>query len=136
MFTLKDKQSTVVAGLIVQSGKLHYSGSGGSSGQYVYRVVRDRNTVAEELASQMLKRFKDTVHEVDHGNECGLVLGGFNDYREGDEIECLKVEWKARSLQIEDGASGSIAVQSDSSSGSKGGGSKDSEGKKKKKKNE
>ena len=38
-----------------------------------------------ELAS--LKRFKDDVKEVKTGFECGLVMDGFNDIKEGDIIE-------------------------------------------------
>ena len=33
------------------------------------------------------QRFKDDVKEVKAGYECGLVFDGFNDIREGDQIE-------------------------------------------------
>lgn len=61
MFKLKDKQSTVVAGLSVTSGTLRMPGA---HGQFVYRVMRKEQVIAEEAAPVMLKRFKDTVHEV------------------------------------------------------------------------
>jgi translation initiation factor IF-2 len=110
VFNLKGKQEGTVAGLVVQSGTLRHgagsssSGGGGGGGQYVYRVIRGRATVpgAEELPASMLKRFKDTVHEVAQGLECGLALEGFSAYEEGDEVECLKVVWATRRLSLED----------------------------------
>ena len=61
---------------------------------------------ADELAPSMLKRFKESVHEVAHGLECGLALENFAEYDEGDEIECLKVEWKTRPLSLADDPNG------------------------------
>ncbi len=50
------------------------------------RVTRDEEMIFEgALAS--LKRFKDDVKEVKAGYECGIVLEGFNDIKEGDRIE-------------------------------------------------
>jgi translation initiation factor IF-2 len=34
-----------------------------------------------------LRRIKDDVREVAAGTECGIVLDGFSDFREGDIIE-------------------------------------------------
>lgn len=39
-----------------------------------------------------LRRFKNDVREVAEGFECGVVLDGFNDYQEGDIIECFVIE--------------------------------------------
>jgi len=47
---------------------------------------------------QTLKRFTDDVNEVKNGMECGLRLGGFNDYEEGDVIECYELEKVAQTL--------------------------------------
>ena len=50
------------------------------------RISREGEQIFEgELAS--LKRFKDDVKEVKTGFECGLVMDGFNDIKEGDMIE-------------------------------------------------
>ena len=50
------------------------------------KVTRGEDQIFEgELAS--LKRFKDDVKEVKTGFECGLVMDGFNDIKEGDIIE-------------------------------------------------
>jgi len=50
------------------------------------RVVRDGTVVYETRISQ-LKRFKDDVREVEEGFECGILLEGFNDLKEGDVLE-------------------------------------------------
>jgi translation initiation factor IF-2 len=50
------------------------------------RVVRD-GTVIHETSIAQLKRFKDDVREVSEGFECGILLDGFNDVKEGDVLE-------------------------------------------------
>lgn len=41
---------------------------------------------------QTLKRFTEDVNEVKNGLECGIRLGNFNEYEEGDVIECYELE--------------------------------------------
>src|ERR671937_2498466 len=53
------------------------------------RVVRD-GTVIYETSIAQLKRFKDDVREVSDGFECGILLDGFNDVKEGDVLECYE----------------------------------------------
>ncbi len=50
------------------------------------RVVRDGTVIYETRIGQ-LKRFKDDVREVEEGYECGILLDGFNDVKEGDVLE-------------------------------------------------
>ncbi len=50
------------------------------------RVVRD-GTVIHETTIAQLKRFKDDAREVTEGFECGILLDGFNDVKEGDVLE-------------------------------------------------
>src|ERR671934_67650 len=50
------------------------------------RVVRD-GTVVHETSVAQLKRFKDDVREVAEGFECGILLEGYNDVKEGDILE-------------------------------------------------
>jgi translation initiation factor IF-2 len=50
------------------------------------RVVRDGTVIYETRIAQ-LKRFKDDVREVEEGFECGILLDGFNDVKEGDVLE-------------------------------------------------
>ena len=54
------------------------------------RVIRDGAVVQESTISQ-LKRFKDDVREVEEGFECGILLDGFNDVKEGDVLEVYEV---------------------------------------------
>ena len=53
------------------------------------RVVRE-GTVIHETSIAQLKRFKDDVREVEEGFECGILLQGFNDVKEGDVLEVFE----------------------------------------------
>jgi translation initiation factor IF-2 len=53
------------------------------------RVVRDGTVIYETRIGQ-LKRFKDDAREVDEGFECGILLDGFNDVKEGDVLEVFE----------------------------------------------
>jgi translation initiation factor IF-2 len=55
------------------------------------RVVRD-GTVVYETSIAQLKRFKDDVREVEEGFECGILLQGFNDVKEGDVLEVYETK--------------------------------------------
>ena len=54
------------------------------------RIVRD-GTVIHETSIAQLKRFKDDVREVAEGFECGILLDGFNDVKEGDVLEAFEI---------------------------------------------
>src|SRR5215470_7286595 len=53
------------------------------------RVIRDGAVVYTTTIAQ-LKRFKDDVREVAEGFECGILLDGFNDVKEGDVLEVFE----------------------------------------------
>lgn len=55
------------------------------------RVLRDGQAVYDG-GVDTLKRFQDEVAEVRNGLECGIKLGNYNDYEEGDVIECYELE--------------------------------------------
>jgi translation initiation factor IF-2 len=55
------------------------------------RVVRDGTVIIETSIAQ-LKRFKDDVREVEAGFECGILLQGFNDVKEGDVLELYETK--------------------------------------------
>ncbi len=61
------------------------------------RLLRD-NVVIWSGELDSLKRFKDDAKEVRAGVECGLSLKGYNDIKEGDQLEVFEVTEVARSL--------------------------------------
>ena len=61
------------------------------------RLIRDNVVVHEGKLSQ-LKRFKDDAKEVGAGMECGMAFENYQDMRQGDVIECYRVETIQRSL--------------------------------------
>ena len=73
----------VIAGVIARNGRL--------------RVIRDSRVIGE-YGIESLKREKDDAREVRDGLECGIKLAGFNDVKEGDILECYRIEEVARTL--------------------------------------
>ena len=53
------------------------------------RVIRD-GAVIYTTTIAALKRFKDDAREVPEGFECGILLDGFNDVKEGDVLEVFE----------------------------------------------
>ncbi|WP_139827812.1 translation initiation factor IF-2, partial [Nesterenkonia sp. PF2B19] len=75
-----------IAGSIVRSGVIRRNAKA--------RLVRDGNVVADNLAIESLRRYKDDATEVRDGFECGIGLGSFNDINAGDVIET----WEMREI--------------------------------------
>ncbi len=73
----------VIAGIIARNGRL--------------RVIRDSRVIGE-YGIDSLKREKDDAREVRDGLECGIKVAGFNDLKEGDILECYRIEEVARTL--------------------------------------
>ena len=61
------------------------------------RVLRGGTPVFDGKMST-LRRYTDEVQEVRNGLECGIRLGAFDDYEEGDIIECYELEKLAQTL--------------------------------------
>jgi translation initiation factor IF-2 len=78
-----------VAGSFVTDGRIHRKAHA--------RVIRGGTPVFDGRMST-LRRFKDEVEEVRTNFECGIRLGEFNEYEEGDIIECYKLEKYAQTL--------------------------------------
>lgn len=79
----------VIAGCIVKDGKM-------LRGAYM-RVLREEKKLYEGKL-ESLKRFKEDAKEVLTGFECGISVSGFNDFAEGDIIECFEIRTAARKL--------------------------------------
>jgi len=78
-----------VAGCRVTDGKVERGAN--------VRLIRDNVVIHEGKLSQ-LKRFKDDAREVVAGQECGMAFENYQDIRQGDVIECYRVENVQRSL--------------------------------------
>jgi translation initiation factor IF-2 len=70
-------------GCFVTDGRIHRKAHA--------RVIRDGVPVFDGKMST-LRRFQEEVEEVRNAFECGIRLGEFNEYQEGDIIECYKLE--------------------------------------------
>jgi translation initiation factor IF-2 len=77
------------------------------------RVVRD-GTVVQDTSIAQLKRFKDDVREVAEGFECGILLDGFNDVKEGDVLEAYETREVERTELAEATAVSSASSDGDS----------------------
>jgi len=79
----------LVAGSYVNWGRISYN--------QPLRVLRD-NRLIHEGKVDSLRRFKDSVNEVQANYECGVGIETFDDLRVGDVLECYVHEHIARSL--------------------------------------
>jgi translation initiation factor IF-2 len=77
------------AGCFITDGKVHRKAHA--------RVIRGGIPVFDGKMST-LRRFHEEVEEVRTNFECGIRLGEFNEYQEGDIIECYKLEKVAQTL--------------------------------------
>jgi translation initiation factor IF-2 len=87
--TFRASRVGTIAGSMVTQGKITRNAR--------VRLVRD-GTIVFEGSIGSLRRFKDDVREVDEGMECGIVLEGFQDVKEGDVIEAFQTRQVERQL--------------------------------------
>jgi translation initiation factor IF-2 len=78
-----------IAGCLVLDGVIKRNSS--------VRLLRE-NVVIWSGELDSLKRFKDDAKDVRAGVECGLSLKGYNDIKEGDQLEAFEVTEVARTL--------------------------------------
>ena len=78
-----------IAGCMVLEGIIRRNAS--------IRLLRD-NVVVWTGELDSLKRFKEDTKEVKEGFECGLTLKGYDDIKEGDQLEVFEVREIARAL--------------------------------------
>jgi translation initiation factor IF-2 len=84
----KSSKAGTIAGCIVRSGTITRNAKA--------RVIRDGVVLADNLAIESLRRFKDDVTEVKTDFECGIGLGKLKDIQIGDEIETIEMKEKIR----------------------------------------
>jgi translation initiation factor IF-2 len=88
--TFKASRVGTIAGCLVTDGKVSRSAG--------VRLVRD-GTIVWSGKVGSLRRFKDDVTEVDEGQECGIVLEGFADIKEGDVLEFFETRQVEKTLE-------------------------------------
>jgi translation initiation factor IF-2 len=88
--TFKASRVGTIAGCVVTDGKVTRTAS--------VRLVRD-GTIIWTGKVGSLRRFKDNVQEVDEGLECGIVLEGYADVKEGDVLEFFDVRQVEQTLE-------------------------------------
>ncbi|HJA04743.1 MAG TPA: translation initiation factor IF-2 [Candidatus Microbacterium stercoravium] len=77
-----------IAGVLVKSGTITRNAKA--------RIIREGVVLADGLAIESLRRFKDDVTEVKTDFEAGIGLGKYNDIQIGDEIETIEMVEKPR----------------------------------------
>jgi translation initiation factor IF-2 len=92
-----------IAGCMVTSGVVRRGAN--------VRIFRDGTRIHETTVAQ-LKRFKDDAREVAEGFECGILLDGFNDLREGDIFEIYETREVERTSLDEPVPAGAPADES------------------------
>ncbi|MGN6161292.1 MAG: translation initiation factor IF-2, partial [Marmoricola sp.] len=78
-----------IAGCMVTSGVIRRNAK--------VRLIRDGAVIVESTDLASLRREKDDASEVREGFECGLVLRGYNDIKEGDVVESFELREIPRS---------------------------------------
>jgi len=61
------------------------------------RVLRN-DVVVHDGKIASLKRFQEDAREVQEGFECGILLDGFNDIKDGDVLEAYETREVAREV--------------------------------------
>jgi translation initiation factor IF-2 len=87
--TFKASKVGRIAGCVVTEGKVSRDAS--------VRLIRE-GTVIWDGRLGSLRRFKDNVQEVEEGQECGVVLEGYADVKEGDVLEFYKTKQVEQTL--------------------------------------
>ncbi len=88
--TFKASRVGTIAGCLVTDGKVTRTAG--------VRLVRD-GTIVWSGKVGSLRRFKDDVTEVDEGQECGIVLEGYADIKEGDVLEFFETRQVEKTLE-------------------------------------
>ena len=88
--TFKASKVGRIAGCVVNEGRVTRTAS--------VRLVRE-GTVIWDGKLGSLRRFKDNVQEVEQGQECGIVLDGYADVKEGDVLEFFETKQVEQTLE-------------------------------------
>lgn len=78
-----------IAGCQMTDGSLTFKGK--------FRIYRGKTQIFDGAVVTM-KHFKDDVKEIGPAQECGLGFGSFEEFREGDTVECYEMEELPKTL--------------------------------------
>jgi translation initiation factor IF-2 len=62
------------------------------------RLSREGRVILDDAELDSLRRFKDDAKEVKEGFDCGLMIAGYDDVKEGDVLEFYSIEERQRTL--------------------------------------
>jgi len=88
--TFKASKVGRIAGCVVSDGRVTRDAS--------VRLIREGTVIWDGVLGS-LRRFKDNVQEVEQGQECGIVLEGYADVKEGDVLEFFKTKQVEQTLE-------------------------------------
>lgn len=78
-----------IAGCLIQDGTIHRN--------HRIRLLRDGELIWKG-AINSIRREKEDVREVKAGVECGILLDGFNDIAEGDQLQAYEITYVSQEL--------------------------------------
>jgi len=84
----KSSKAGNIAGSIVKDGVIRRNAKA--------RILRNGETLVDNLTIDSLKRFKDDANEVREGFECGIGLGNMKEIAIGDLVQCFEMREKKR----------------------------------------
>jgi translation initiation factor IF-2 len=87
--TFKASKVGRIAGCIVSEGRVSRDAN--------VRLIREGTVIWDGVLGS-LRRFKDNVQEVEEGQECGIVLEGYADVKDGDVLEFFKTKQVEQTL--------------------------------------
>jgi translation initiation factor IF-2 len=88
--TFKASKVGRIAGCVVTQGRVRRDAN--------VRLIRE-GTVIWDGRLGSLRRFKDNVQEVEEGQDCGIVLEGYADVKEGDVLEFFQTKQVEQTLE-------------------------------------
>mmetsp|Transcript_6852 Transcript_6852/g.9463 ORF Transcript_6852/g.9463 Transcript_6852/m.9463 type:complete len:1010 (+) Transcript_6852:166-3195(+) len=77
------RKTLVAAGVKVRSGQLVRKAN--------WVVLREGEEIFHAQEAESIRHFKDSVETMAKGEECGVLLSGFDDYKAGDVLQCYEM---------------------------------------------
>lgn len=88
--TTSGRRTTNIAGCKVTMGTMNM--------QARYRLIRDGETISEDVSMESMRHFQQKVAEVTKGQECGLQFDGLDEFLPGDLLQAYTVKMVKKAL--------------------------------------